>query len=250
MREREHARLAEHEEWYWWHRGRERIVHQLLRRCAPPGARILDVGCGTGATTASLRRLGSVAALDVGAEAVRRARARGLAVARSSLAALPVRSGGFDVVVALDVLEHLDDDLAAAREIRRALAPGGLLLATVPAYPLLWSDHDVALGHRRRYVRGQLEALLAAADLRVERCSYVMASILPAAVLVRLLRRALRRGPPQSGYVRVPAGLNALLTGLLGLEGRWLRFANLPFGLSLVALARRPGADGSGGAPA
>jgi SAM-dependent methyltransferase len=250
MQEREHARLAEHEEWYWWHRGRERIVHELLRRSAPPGARILDVGCGTGATTASLRRLGRVAGLDVGAEATRRAHGRGLAVARSSLAALPVRSEGFDVVVALDVLEHVDDDLAAAREIRRALAPGGVLLATVPAYPSLWSDHDVALGHRRRYRRGQLEALLEAAGLRVERCSYAMASILPVAVLVRLLQRAARRGPPQSGYVRVPAWLNALLTRLVALEGFWLRCAGLPFGLSLVALARRPGAGGSGGARA
>lgn len=235
-------RLAEHEEWYWWHRGRERIVHRVLERWAPPQPRILDVGCGTGHTTASLRRFGPVIGVDPGPEALRRARQRKLEVARASAAPLPVRADCFDVVVALDVLEHLDDDLAAAREIRAALAPGGILVATVPAYAFLWSGHDVALGHKRRYRRGPLAAVLRRAGFEIERCSYVMSAILPAAALVRLAGRLRprRAAAEKSGYLPVPRFANELLTRVVGFEGRLVRHLVLPFGLSVLAVARRP----------
>ena len=104
---------------------------------------------------AALRRFGDVSGLDMGLAALRHARARGLAVARGSAENLPVGDAQLDVVVALDVLEHLDDDRRALDEILRVLRPGGVLLATVPAYPFLWSSHDEALGHRRRYRRAR-----------------------------------------------------------------------------------------------
>ena len=246
MDTREYTRLAEHEEWYWWHRARETIVRRVLQRQALAHARILDVGCGTGATTASLRSFGSVLGLDVGREALTRARERNLPVARSSVARLPVPPGAFDVVVALDLLEHLDDDVAAAGEIRAALAPGGLLLATVPAYSFLWSSHDIALEHRRRYTRRRLRGVLERAGFEVELCSYMMSAILPAAVAVRLAER-LRPGtrpPAESGYLPLPSFLNSLLTHLVGLDGYLVRWVNLPFGLSVLALARRPPRSG------
>jgi SAM-dependent methyltransferase len=238
----EYARLAEHEEWYWWHRAREMIVRRVLRRHAPANARILDVGCGTGATTASLRPFGSVLGLDIGSEALTRARERNLPVARSSAARLPVPPGAFDVVVALDLLEHLDDDVAAAGEIRAALAPGGFLLTTVPAYSFLWSSHDIALEHRRRYARRQLRKVLERAGFELELCSYVMTAILPAAMAMRLAERLLPRAqrPAESGYLPLPSLLNSLLAHLVGLDGYLVRWLNLPFGLSVLALARRP----------
>jgi SAM-dependent methyltransferase len=241
----EHERLARFEEWYWWHRGRQAIVERLVARYAPPGARLLDVGCGTGATTLGLRRFGPVVGLDIGSRALEVARARGLAVARASAERLPARPGSFDLVVALDVLEHLEDDVAAAREMLAALRPGGVLVATVPAYPFLWSGHDEALGHRRRYLRHQLAAALERAGFEIEHCSYAMGSILPAAVVVRLWERWLRCGParPESGYVAVPAPLNALLAWITAAEGRLLPVARLPFGLSIAAAARRPAAQ-------
>ncbi len=242
MEAAEHDRLAEHEEWYWWHRARERIVHRVLERWAPPRPRILDVGCGTGLTTASLRRFGPVVGVDLGPEALRRARQRSLPVARSCADPLPVPSQHFDVVVALDVLEHLDDDVAAAREILRALVPGGLLVATVPAYAFLWSSHDVALGHKRRYRRGQLRDVLLRAGFALERCSYVMSAILPAAALLRLAERLrpARQEPARSGYVPVPRMVNEVLTRVVGFDGRLVQRAVLPFGLSVLAVARRP----------
>jgi SAM-dependent methyltransferase len=237
-------RLADHEEWYWWHRGRQTIVRRLLERYAPAGARILDVGCGTGATTAELRAFGDVRGLDAETAALRRARARGLPVVRGSAQRLPVRDAAVDVVVALDVLEHLDDDRLGLSEILRALRPGGLLLATVPAYAFLWSRHDEALQHRRRYLRGELRERIAAAGFEIELCSYVMASILPVAMVVRLAER-LRppSGAPTSGYVPLPRALNSLLAGIVGLGGSLVPHVRLPFGLSIVAVARRPSAQ-------
>jgi SAM-dependent methyltransferase len=241
------ARLASFEEWYWWHRGRRIIVSRILRRYAPPHARILDVGCGTGATTAALSRFGSVSGLDMGLAALRHAHANGLSVARGSAENLPVASGRLDVVVALDVLEHLDDDRRALGEMLRVLRPGGVLLVMVPAYPFLWSSHDEALEHRRRYRRAELRERISAAGFQITRCSYVMGSILPVAIAVRLAERLWRRpGPAQSGYFTLPRPLNDLLAHLVGLGGWLIRFMVLPFGLSIVVVARSPGDGGAG----
>jgi SAM-dependent methyltransferase len=236
-------RLASFEEWYWWHRGRRDMVCRILRRYAPPHARILDVGCGTGATTAALLRFGDVSGFDMGLAGLRHAQARGLSVACGSAENLPAGDASFDVVVALDVLEHLDDDRRALAEILRVLRPGGILLATVPAYAFLWSSHDEALGHMRRYRRRQLVATLERAGFEIDFCSYVMASILPAAVVVRLYERWVRHGSAQreSGYVRVPALLNSLLAWITSSGSLLLPWIRLPFGLSLAVVAHRPG---------
>jgi len=123
------------------------------------------------------------------------------------------------------------------------LRPGGVLLATVPAYPFLWSSHDEALGHRRRYRRTELRARVAAAGFEIALCSYVMASILPVAIVVRLAERVWRReGPAESGYLTLPRPLNDLLARVVGLGGWLVPIMVLPFGLSIATVARRPSA--------
>jgi SAM-dependent methyltransferase len=244
MQASEIERLAHFEEWYWWHRARQAIVTRLLKRYGRGAEdRVLDVGCGAGATTIALRSSGRVLGVDFGPEAVSAARGRGLEVARMEAGGLAVQDGAFDVAVALDVLEHLDDDGAAARELHRALRPGGRLLVTVPAYQWLWSSHDEALGHRRRYRRGQLRAVLEAAGFDVALCAYVMTAALPPAVLIRMLERARSRPrstpDSESGYVRIPGFLNTLLTRIVGFDGVLVGRVPLPFGLSVVAVARK-----------
>jgi SAM-dependent methyltransferase len=248
MQATEIQRLAEFEEWYWWHRARQAIVRGVLRRYVTPNAnRILDVGCGAGATSLVLNEFGEVLGVDAGALATKAARDRGLQVANMDATRLAARDGMFDVAVALDVLEHLDNDLGAARELLRVLRPGGLLLVTVPAYQSLWSSHDVALGHRRRYRRSAVRRLFAAAGFESITCSYVMSAALPAAAAVRLAERlpfrrngALNEGDSQSGYVPLPPFANELLSHLVGLDGHLVGRLPVPFGLSVLGLARKP----------
>jgi SAM-dependent methyltransferase len=243
-------RLAE--DWDWWHAGRRRVLARILRRglssCGLPvsGAEILDVGCGTGGTTAFLGREHRVIGCDVATDAVRLARGRGLALVRASAESLPFSPASFDVVLALDVLEHHDDDSAVALEARRVLRPGGLLLVTVPCFSFLWGPHDVLSHHRRRYVLPSLRASLERGGLRILRASYFNALLFPAAAMVQLVRRLLRRGRPveprsdMADPQSTPRLFNAMLRETFAAEGPWLSRFPLPFGISAFALARRP----------
>lgn len=239
------TRLARYEDWYWWHRARRTIIGLLLQHAvAGTQHRILDVGAGTGATSLALRRFGRVLAVDLSAEASAIARGRGLAVARMDASALAVADAAFDVVVALDVLEHLYDDAAAVQELVRVLKPGGVLLVTVPAYKWLWSSHDVANRHWRRYRRRSLRRLLQAGGLRVEVCSYVMLSMLLPAAAYRLLERLPGRrvvdAEAEVRFTPVPPLINSLLAHVASWGGHLAGRVWLPFGLSIVAVARRP----------
>jgi hypothetical protein len=151
---------------------------------------------------------------------------------------LPVRSGGVGAVTALDVVEHLDDDLAALRELGRAAADDGLLVVTVPAYGWAWSDHDVRLGHRRRYTRRTLEDAARAAGLEVLRCTHFHSWLTPIALLVRRtpVGRLLRGSAEEASYVH-PA-VNSVLRAVTALERLALRRLDLPFGLSVLLVAR------------
>jgi SAM-dependent methyltransferase len=238
------ARLARYEDWYWWHRARRSIIEVLLRQAVTGTSnRVLDVGAGTGATSLALRRFGTVLGIDLSPEAMQIARDRGLAVARMDATNLALPDASFDVVVALDVLEHLDDDVACVRELVRVLRPGGVLLVTVPAYNWLWSSHDVANRHLRRYRRHSLRRVLQQGDLDIEVCSYVMLSMLLPAAAYRLLERLPgRRRPDEEAEVHftpVPPLLNSLLAHVASWGGHLAGRVWLPFGLSIAAVARR-----------
>jgi SAM-dependent methyltransferase len=231
------------EDHYWWYVSRRELVVAMVRHLSiPAAARIVDVGCGTGATAAALRRFGSVMGVDMSPLALRCCRRRGLERLMQGVAeALPLPDGSIDVIVATDVLEHLDDDLAALVEFRRVLQPGGHAVITVPAYQMLWSEHDVALMHRRRYVASQVRQRVKAAGFETVKLSYAMTFLLPLA-LTRLLKRRPQTGKVAEAQVpRVPALLNSALIGLQRIETALLRGVSLPWGLSVLAVIRRPG---------
>lgn len=237
------------EDWDWWHAGRRRVLASVLDRALaarPPGACLdmLDVGCGTGATTAFLGRGHRVVGCDLEPEALRLAATRGLerlVLARAER--LPFREGSFDIVMALDVLEHHDDDSAVAAELARVVRPGGIVLVTVPALDILWGPHDVISRHVRRYDRKQLVRVLAGSGLRIQRTSFFNTLLFPGVLAVQVTRKLLRRGRPAVAASdlpqRMPAAANALLRELFASERFLVPNLSLPVGVSLLALATR-----------
>jgi SAM-dependent methyltransferase len=246
----EYEQMYRLEDRHWWFLARRDLLDLALRafplRNKGRAPRVLDVGCGTGGTMERLRTLGGEpVGLDVEPLALAFCRARGHSrLLLGSATTLPFTDNAFDAVIALDVLEHIDDDAAAAREIGRVLAPGGVLYVSVPAYQSLWSGHDVALMHRRRYVARQLEHVLRdAGGLQIERLTYVISALLPAAWLVRRLQKLLRPNAAPRADVALPhfTLMNRLLRAFLAMEGKMALRVGLPFGLTVFAVARKPG---------
>ncbi len=235
------------EDVHWWFVGRRSILLSILNRYlgagATDGRQILDVGCGTGTMLTHLARFGDARGVDMDLEAVGYCHDRGLQqVTQSGADSLPFEKDRFDVVTALDVVEHIDDDLGALREMKRVLKPGGLLLLTVPAYRFLWGRQDDINLHKRRYVARELRSRLQAAGFEVERLTYMNAILFPAIAAIRLLRRILPEPPKLESDFAFPAPqpLNVLLSAVFGSERYVLTRFDAPFGVSIMALARRP----------
>jgi len=232
------------EERHWWYRGRRAVLEAVLDGLAvPAGARILDAGCGSGRNMVELARRGAVTGVEPAAQslAIARARAVGTVLPGSLDEPLPFTDAMFDLVVALDVLEHVEDDEAALRELARVLVPGGRLLVTVPQYGWLWGEHDVLSHHHRRYTRSLLLGRAAAAGLRAERVTAFNALLLAPIAVARLAQRVRRRAQPASDLGRTPQGpVNAALERVLRAEAALIRHGrDLPAGVSLLAVLQR-----------
>jgi SAM-dependent methyltransferase len=231
-------RMAEHDAVHWWYVARRRILHDLIARevALPKGARILEIGCGTGHNFEMLRGFGRLDAIEVDGEARSLASRRlGHAVGAAplpELTGIPERT--YHLVALLDVLEHVDEDRAALESIATRLAPGGRILVTVPAYPWMWSAHDRAHHHKRRYSRRALRGVIEAAGLRAERIGYFNSLLFPLAAAARLAGKLL--GKTDSDDKLPPAPLNRLFRAIFGLERHLVGRVPLPAGVSLFAL--------------
>jgi SAM-dependent methyltransferase len=220
------------EDRHWWYRGRRAIVLDAIERMAEGHARdrILDVGCGGGGMLADLARLGSVTGVEPSLQSRRRALARRVGtIVNARLGTLPFEQGSFDIALALDVIEHIEDDDRALRDLRRVVSPGGALLVTVPAYPRLWSHHDELNHHFRRYTRIGLAELAGRSGWRVRRMTHFNSLMLPAAALAHKLTRSDGLGVP-------PKPVNRAMEAVLHVERSLIKAGmSLPFGLSLLA---------------
>ena len=244
MQQHTYSIMYEVEGTHWWFAGRRRIiaafVEEICREMKDGGARILDVGCGTGANLELLARYGDAEGVDISVDALEFCRERGLQqqVRLGAAETLPYEDGSFDLVTALDVVEHLDDDVGGLKEMRRVLKPGGRALLFVPAFMFLWGVQDDVSHHRRRYTLKNLREAVREAGFEVERATYANISFFAPILAGRTLMRATGIRPASGNNINVSA-LNGLLGRILGAESTLLRHINFPFGVSALCVARR-----------
>lgn len=235
----EYKEMSEREDSYWWHTGRMNIVDKQLQRIAQnkKKLRILNIGCGTGGTIPTLEKYGSVTNVDISAEALRFLKIKGYTGKLIKDHLLPFKDGDFDVVVALDVLEHINQDRLSLDEWNRVLKKNGVLVVTVPAYEFLWSGHDTSLHHQRRYTRNRLDWDLQKSAFRKLKNSYMITFSFFLVVGFRMLYKvAGRKMTENTSYVNIPRFVNNLFDKLLRIEGSVLRYINLPFGTTVLGI--------------
>ncbi|MBI4138634.1 class I SAM-dependent methyltransferase [Candidatus Uhrbacteria bacterium] len=232
--------LDELNETHWWFLGRRAVVSDILSRLPQfSGRRILDIGSGAGGMIETLLPHGTVTAAEgdsASREALQKRFGERVRVLPGFLGDIDL--AGHDVITMFDVLEHIEDDRAALRAIWDALPSGGRFICTVPAFKLLWSGHDVMSHHFRRYARAELIRKLTETGFVIERVTFFNFFLFPAILALRLVFRALGR---KDSDFNVPAPfVNGILARIFSAERFLLRHMNLPWGVSLLVVARKP----------
>ena len=242
MKEHTYPIMFRVEQEHWWYTGRRKIlsgfVEEICRQVTDRRPRILDVGCGTGANLLMLSEYGDAEGVDISEDALAFCRERGLdKVSLGAGEKLPYEDGTFDLVTALDVVEHMDDDLAGLREMRRVLRPGGRVLLFVPTFMFLWGLQDDVSNHRRRYRLPELRRVLEQAGFEIERTTYANITFFMPILVMRQLMRLTGIKAESENNINVTA-LNGVLGSVFGAESWLLKFMNLPFGVSGLCVAR------------
>ncbi|SEM91866.1 Methyltransferase domain-containing protein [Sphingomonas gellani] len=232
-------RMAAHDSTHWWYRARRDILADYLTRFGglPERARILEIGCGTGHNLPMLAGFGEVEAIEIDPAARRIASERlGKPVGASPLPALPdVPRGVYDLVAVLDVVEHIEDDVAALKAMATLLKPGGKILIAVPAHQWMWSAHDVVNHHHRRYSKKTLVGAIARAGLKPTRLSYFNTLLFPLAAAARVMGRL--TGRDDSDDSPPPPAINRLFETIFRWERHMVGRVPMAPGVSLVTLA-------------
>ncbi|MBX7054335.1 MAG: class I SAM-dependent methyltransferase [Pyrinomonadaceae bacterium] len=253
MQQHTYAIMDEVEGSHWWFVGRRSILESFLsdivKRLASTiqvgsagnGSvlRILDVGCGTGANIEMLSQFGDAEGVDVSDDALEFCRRKGLKVQKGLAETLPYADESFDLTTALDVIEHLDDDVAGLREMFRVTRRGGYSLFFVPAFMWLWGVQDDISHHRIRYTRSQIVERINSAGYTIERATYANWTFFSPIFAGRSFMKLTGIKPASENNINVSA-LNGLFGKLFSAERFWLKNFNFPFGVSIVVVARKP----------
>jgi SAM-dependent methyltransferase len=230
--------MAELDSRHWWFVARRRILSELIEREVPlpAAARILEIGCGTGHNFEMLGHFGHVDAIEVDDEArALSSRRLGREIGSSPLPELPgIPDGAYHLIALLDVLEHIEEDRASLASIKRKLALGGRVLLTVPANQWMWSAHDAAHHHHRRYSKAGLRRVIEEAGLKVETLSYFNSLLFPVAAAARIAGKI--SGKTESDDAMPSAPVNNVLEKVFGFERHLVGRVPLPAGVSLVAI--------------
>ncbi len=234
------AKMEQEERNYWWHIGRREVLQKVLGKYLPPNNNldILDIGCGTGINYLWLKEWGKVIGADVSTDALEYCRFKRAydSLIQIDGTSIPTNTQ-FDLITAFDVLEHIEDDISALSSWHQALKPNGYVFITVPAYQWLFSAHDKALQHYRRYSAKELKQKFAQAGFDTKFISPFFWFTFPMVVLVRLLTK---KSKPKTSYVETPGMLGKFLINLSKSEANFLSHGDpLPWGSSLLAIATK-----------
>lgn len=241
----EYKKMYQLEESNWWYAGRRDLIIKAVEKFRDESGdktlQILDAGCGTGINLRYLNAYGKACGLDISKEALKFSNIRGpSALICGSLDKLPLKSKQFDLVVALDVIEHIQDDQAAVLELNRVLSPGGCLIATVPAFQFLWSNHDIAVHHKRRYTRSEFCNILRLGGFSIKRATYWNFFLFMPVAAMRIFRRSTTcQQENKTDLVDLPSPINQIMHGLLKIENRISEWLDLPFGISVMCVCRK-----------
>lgn len=227
---------------HWWFVTRKNIVLDLIDRYLTKREqiKILDIGCGSGLMLNALEEVGKTFGMDMSDEAISFSKEifNGRVEKGALPDQLPYQENYFDLITALDVIEHIENDVDSISAIHSLLVPGGKVVFTVPAYMFLWSSHDEMNEHKRRYTLPELNEKLVRAGFTVEKISYYNTFLFPVVLLVRMLNNVLKRD--DASDMDMPGrALNYVLKKIFGIEKYLLRYFNLPFGVSVLAVVRK-----------
>ncbi len=244
MEQHTYAIMNRVEDSHWWFVGRRAILEEFLRQIIRnpkskiQNPKILDVGCGTGANLEMLANFGTAEGVDVSDDALEFCRQKGLKAHKGLAESLPFADESFDVVTALDVVEHLDDDLAGLKEMNRVLKTGGKTLIFVPAFMWLWGVQDDVSNHRIRYTKKQIVERLNKAGFEIERATYANWTFFAPILAGRTLMKIAGIKPESENNVNISA-LNGIFGKIFSAERLWLKNFNFPFGVSIVIVAKK-----------
>ncbi|MHB1457005.1 MAG: class I SAM-dependent methyltransferase [Armatimonadota bacterium] len=239
MKSEEFDRIRALEDVHWWYKGRKHLLERLKETIKLRNALILDAGCGTGFAGRLLAECGTVIGLD----ASRHAFDESVSAEINCLALIdktPFSDNTFDLVVGMDLIEHLDDDQSALNEMYRVCKEGGYLFITAPAYRWMWSAHDESLEHKQRYSLNEVISKIRKSGFDIEKSSYFVSTVFLAAFIYRMLRR---KSAASSDLAPVAKPINTVLTSIMKTEASIAWRIGLPFGMTAFVLARKPEKD-------
>ncbi len=250
MRESYYDSYYKAEKDHWWFKVRRELVHFLINKYSAldvvnSNLEILDVGCGTGVLTGELERYGRASGIDFSYKAVEYCKERGLKnVVQGVGEKLPYNDNQFDVVLVLDVLEHIEDDKKAIKELHRVLKPDGILISFVPAFMILWGITDEVSQHFRRYTKSELVSKLKESDFKIIRSTYFNTFLFPPILFVRLISRLIpNKYKPEDETRLGNRFINKVFYYIFKFESILLHKINFPFGVSLAVISKKSSGD-------
>ncbi len=231
---------------HWWFVSRQRTFTRLIKQYLQndKSSKILDIGCGTGLNMESLADLGDVTGIDYSMNALQYCSNIGNPLCQANMSSLPFQSNSFDLITALDVIEHIEDDIHALKEVNRVCNNNGIVLLAVPAFQFLWGEHDDMAHHIRRYSLKELRNAVDQSGFEILKISYSNFFLFPIGLIYRYLKRFLRifnkNKELKSDFLNTaPPIINPILREIFTLEGKLLKYLHFPFGLSIICVCRK-----------